>query len=67
MNTPLKQIVAVAIVAHAVLGMVKTLAPDRCRASILGLAAIAALLVPGVGGQTAAILLGAVAGLLFCR
>lgn len=61
------KIVAVAIVAHAVLGMVKTLAPDRCRASILGLAAIAALLVPGVGGQTAAILLGAVAGLLFCR
>ncbi|HMR47657.1 MAG TPA: chromate efflux transporter [Arachnia sp.] len=61
------KVVAVAIVAHAVLGMVKTLAPDSRRASILALAAISALLLPGAGGQVVAILLGAVAGLLFCR
>lgn len=38
------KVVAVAVVAHAILGMGKTLAPDRCRATIAVLAAAAALL-----------------------
>ncbi|KAA9393099.1 chromate efflux transporter [Kocuria coralli] len=61
------KIVAVAIIAQAVLGMAKNLAPDKQRASIAAVAAAAALLVPGSLGQIAAIMFGAVAGLLFCR
>jgi chromate transporter len=60
-------IVAVAIVAQAVLGMARTLTPDRQRASIAAVAAVLAMLVAGSAGQVAAIALGAVAGLLFCR
>jgi len=61
------KIVAVAIIAQAVLGMAKTLTPDRRRASIAALAAVAALVLAGSAGQIAAIVLGAVAGYLFCR
>lgn len=61
------KIVAVAIVAQAVLGMGRTLAPDRRRASIAVVAAVAALVLAGSGGQIIAIVLGAVAGMLFCR
>ncbi|MGY5764494.1 chromate efflux transporter [Brachybacterium sp. DNPG3] len=61
------KIVAVAIVAQAVLGMARTLAPDTRRASIAAAAAVAALLVPGAYGQVLAIVLGVVAGLLLCR
>lgn len=61
------KIVAVAIIAQAVLGMARTLTPDRKRAAIAALAAVAALLLAGSGGQIVAIVLGAVAGLLFCR
>ena len=60
-------IVAVAIVAQAVLGMARTLAPDRQRASIAVVAAAAALLIPFAWGQLAAIVFGALAGLLVCR
>ncbi len=60
-------LVAVAIVAQAVLGMARTLTPDKRRASIAVVAAIAALLVAGSAGQIVAITLGAVAGILFCR
>lgn len=61
------QIVAVAIVAQAVIGMARTLAPDRRRASIAVVAAITAVLLAGSAGQIVAIVLGAVAGVLWCR
>ena len=61
------KIVAVAIVAQAVLGMAQSLAPDRQRAAIAVVAAVAALLIGGAGGQIAAIVLGVAAGSLFCR
>lgn len=60
-------IVAVAIVAHAVWGMARTLTPDRPRATIALGAAVLALLLGGSIGQILAIILGAAAGLLFCR
>ncbi|MBL3686606.1 chromate efflux transporter [Leucobacter zeae] len=60
-------IVAVAIVAEAVLGMARSLAPDRARGAILVAAAAAALLLPGAWGQVSAIGIGALAGLLLCR
>ena len=59
--------VAVAVVAHAVMGMATTLAPDLRRALIAATGAAAALLVPGNLGQVTAIGAGIVAGLLFCR
>jgi len=61
------KIVAVAIIAQAVMGMAKSLAPDRSRASIAVVAAGSALLLAGSLGQIAAIAFGAVAGYCFCR
>ncbi len=61
------KIVAVAIVAQAVMGMAKSLAPDKTRALIAVLAAGGALLLGGGLGQILAILAGAVAGYFFCR
>ncbi|BCW20254.1 chromate transporter [Arthrobacter sp. NtRootA9] len=61
------KIVAVAIVAQAVWGMARTLTPDRSRAGIAVAAALLAILLAGSLGQIAAILLGALAGLVFCR
>jgi chromate transporter len=61
------KLVAVAIVAQAVLGMARSLSPDKPRASIAALAIILMLLVPGSLGQIGAIVLGGVAGLIFCR
>ena len=61
------KIVAVAIVAQAVLGMARTLTPDRQRAAIAAVAAVAALLLAGSAGQIVAIVLGAIAGILFYR
>jgi chromate transporter len=62
------KIVAVAVVAQAVWGMARTLAPDRQRASIAVGAAVLIVLSAGTSlGQLAAIALGAVAGLAFCR
>lgn len=60
-------IVAVAIVAQAVWGMARTLTPDAARASIAVVAALTALFFPGALGQVVAIVLGALAGLAFCR
>lgn len=60
-------IVAVAVVAQAVWGMARTLAPDRPRASIAIAAAIAALVIGGTAGQLGALVAGAVAGLLWSR
>jgi chromate transporter len=61
------KIVAVAIVAQAVWGMAKALTPDRERATIAVVAALAAILLAGSLGQVAAILIGALAGLVVCR
>ena len=61
------QAVAVAVVAHAVWGMARTLTPDLRRMLIGVAAAMIALLMPGSLGQITAIGLGIVAGLLVCR
>lgn len=61
------KIVAVAIVAQAVLGMAKTLTPDRQRAAIAAVAALTALLLAGSLGQIMAIVLGGIAGYFVCR
>ena len=60
-------IVAVAIVAQAVWGMARTLTPDPARASIAVMAALGALLLAGSMGQIIALVVGACAGLIFCR
>ncbi len=61
------RLVAVAIVAQAVWGMARSLCPDRERASIAAVAALVVLFSPSSLGQIAAILFGAVAGLVWCR
>ena len=61
------QLVAVAVVAHAVWGMARTLCPDRERATIAVIAAALALLAPTGAGQIGAIVLGGFAGLAVCR
>ncbi len=61
------KLVAVAIVAQAVLGMARSLCPDRQRASIATLAVIPVLLAPNSLSQIGVIVLGGLAGLVFCR
>jgi chromate transporter len=61
------KIVAVAVIAQAVWGMAKTLAPDRTRAGIALAAALIVLFVVGSFGQVTAIIVGAVAGFWLCR
>ncbi len=61
------KLVAVAIVAQAVWGMARTLAPDRQRASIAAVAALLILFASTSLAQIAAILFGALAGLWLCR
>jgi chromate transporter len=61
------KLVAVAIVAQAVWGMARSLCPDRERASIAAVAAVIILFGSSSVAQIAAILLGAVAGLVLCR
>lgn len=61
------KIVAVAIVAQAVWGMARTLTPDRTRAGIALVALLATIVLVGSVGQIAAIVIGAIAGLIFCR
>ncbi|SDQ22810.1 chromate efflux transporter [Microbacterium sp. cf332] len=60
-------VVAVAVVAHAVWGMARSLAPDRSRGAIAVVAAAAVLLVGGPVAQIAAIAAGAAAGGLWLR
>jgi chromate transporter len=60
------KVVAVAVVAQAVWGMARTLAPDRERASI-ATAAVLAVFTLGSVGQIGAIALGGLAGLWLCR
>jgi chromate transporter len=59
------KVAAVAVVALAVLGMARTLAPDRERATLAVLALVIALAIPSAWGQIGAILVGAVVGVMF--
>jgi len=61
------KVVAVAVVAQAVWGMARTLAPDRRRASIAAAAVLAVVFIGGSVGQIGAIVLGGLAGLWLCR
>jgi len=61
------KLVAVAVVAQAVWGMARTLAPDRTRAGIALGALWFAVLAPTALGQIGAILFGALCGLVLCR
>jgi chromate transporter len=61
------KLVAVAVVAQAVWGMTRTLTPDRSRAAIALAAMVVVIVAAGSFGQIAGIVLGAVAGLTFCR
>jgi chromate transporter len=61
------KLVAVSIVAQAVWGMARTLAPDRERASIAVIAALIILFSSASVAQMGAIVLGSVAGLWLCR
>jgi chromate transporter len=61
------KVVAVAIVAQAVVGMARTLTPDLRRAAIAVAALVVVIAFAGPVGQVAAILVGAVAGVLLCR
>jgi chromate transporter len=56
------KLVAVAVVAQAVWGMARSLAPDRPRATVAVAACLMALGVPSSLGQVAAILMGGLAG-----
>ena len=61
------KLVAVAIVAQAVWGMARSLAPDRERASIAALSALIILFSTASVAQVGAIVLGGVLGLGLCR
>ncbi len=61
------KIVAVAVVALALWGMGRTLAPDRPRITIAVLAAVVALAAGGIVAQLAVIAAGAALGLAFLR
>jgi len=61
------KLTAVAVVAQAVWGMARTLAPDRERASIAVVAAVIVLFSASSMAQIGAILLGGIAGLWLCR
>jgi len=61
------KIMAVAIVAHAVWGMARSLCPDPRRAGIALAAVFTVVLVSGPSGQVAAIVVGALAGMALCR
>jgi len=62
------KVVAVAVIAQAVWGMAKTLCPDWSRRAVAATACALVLSVPTAAfGQLAAIVLGAVAGLLCVR
>ena len=61
------KVVAVAVVAQAVWGMGRTLAPDRVRAAIAVGAIFLVVFTGGTVGQLAAIAVGGLAGVLLCR
>ncbi|KQW21246.1 chromate transporter [Afipia sp. Root123D2] len=57
-------VAAVAVVAVAILGMVRTLTPDRMRASVAVAAMVLAILAPSAWGQIVGILFGGIVGLV---
>ena len=59
------KVAAVAVVALAILGMARTLAPDRERASLAVLALVIALAIPSAWGQIGAIVVGGIIGVVF--
>ncbi|MFZ3309425.1 MAG: chromate efflux transporter [Xanthobacteraceae bacterium] len=61
------KVAAVAVVANAVLAMMRTLAPDRARATLAVAAALLASALPTSVGQIGAILVGAAVGLVLFR
>jgi chromate transporter len=61
------KVAAVAVVAQAVLGMMRTLAPDKERATLAVAAAAIVLMVPSAWGQIGTIALGAIVGLWLPR
>lgn len=61
------KLVAVAVVAQALLGMGKNLAPDRERITIAALAAIATLLIPSALGQIGIIVVAGIIGFALYR
>jgi chromate transporter len=61
------EVVAVAVVAQAVWGMARSLAPDRARGTIAIVAAAAVLVLPTAIGHITVIVLAAVVGWLFLR
>jgi chromate transporter len=61
------KVAAVAVVAQAVLGMMRSLAPDRERATVAVAAAALVLAFPTASGQIAAIVLGGVVGVTYLR
>ncbi|HTS39769.1 MAG TPA: chromate efflux transporter [Xanthobacteraceae bacterium] len=61
------KIAAVAVVAQAVLSMMRSLVPDRERATVAVAAAVLTIAFPSTWGQIGAILLGGVAGLTLLR
>lgn len=61
------KLVAVAVVAQAVLGMARTLTPDKARAAIAVMAVAIMVVTGSVFGQLAAILTGGLFGLLGLR
>jgi chromate transporter len=56
------KLVAVAVVAQAVWGMARSLAPDRARGTVAVVACLVVLAVPSSLGQVGAIILGGLAG-----
>ena len=61
------KVVAVAVIAQAVWGMARSLAPDRPRATIAFLAVAMVAFAGGIFAQVGAIALGALLGLWLCR
>ncbi len=61
------KVVAVAVVAQAVLTMMRTLAPDRARATLAVAATAIVLAVPSELGQIVAIVLGGVVGAVLLK
>lgn len=61
------KLAAVAIVAHAVWGMARSLCPDRQRASIACIAALLILFINSPAIQIGTMLMGGIAGFWLCR
>jgi len=61
------KIVALAVVAHGVTGMLHNLCPDALRRTIAALAAVIVLAAGGAMAQLVVVALGAIAGAVWCR